>query len=466
MILTRLRSGAFGLLAALAISAYIFAATLKVTIVVTLTAVVVMVPGTKGTTPFSTEEQSVETAILQQELSGWVYDQATDGWVTNCYPRSMGLITGLGDPLFDASIGVGGANLDTLISAHIASGVIGFGYSQGATVQTLWLNDHANGKDQHAPSADKLSFVMIGSPNRPNGGVLARIPGIYVPFLGVTFNGATPESQYKTTDVMRQYDLFGDFPVDPLNVFSLLNAIANAGAIHGDYVVVDTDDPNNWVEVDGNTTYIMAPAKTLPLADALRSFVAKFGRTQTPLVDALEPVLKYLVELGYDRTSQGTPTTFQPGSSIGRFFSTLPQFADAIKQGGAILQSELHPSTVQSPANSQKQDTDPQPDVMMDKPKDDPSVSPTEPKPSSNSPKQRIAPLSTDYLDEPKVRGTRKPGDGLLRTLNQVNRVTHQDSSSPISSSVADDSKNDASVGKRSAASRGSTGHSARNARN
>lgn len=59
------------------------------------------------------------------------------------------------------------------------------------------------------------------------------MPGLYVPILGVTFIGAMPDTQYKVTDVMRQYDLFGDFPIDPLNVLSVLNVLADAGSIHG-----------------------------------------------------------------------------------------------------------------------------------------------------------------------------------------------------------------------------------------
>lgn len=433
--LAELRTGAFRLLAALVISAYILIATLKTMFVIVLTAVVVMVPGTKTTTPFSDEDLSSSTAMLQQELSGWVYGHATDGWITNDYPRSMGLITGFDDPLFNVSTAIGKSNLDSLIAANVASGVICFGYSQGATVATLWLNEHADNKDS-APPAENVSFVLIGSPNRPNGGLLARIPGVYVPVLGVTFNGATPESQYEVTDVIRQYDIFGDFPVDPLNPFSLLNVLAGESTIHGDYIDVDVDDPSNLVEVIGNTTYVMAPAKTLPLADALRGLAAKFGRTETPFIDAMEPALRYLVELGYDRTNQGTTTTFQPGSSIGRFFDTLPQFADTIKQGSAILQSELHSSMVQPPANSQKQNADPQSDVTIDKPEDNSSVSLSTSTPPRGHSRQRVSSQSAAQIEQ-RAGNSRKLGG----------------------------TKSSMHTGKRSAAKHGSTGRPARHAR-
>ncbi|MCA9334633.1 hypothetical protein KC953_00645, partial [Candidatus Saccharibacteria bacterium] len=60
---------------------------------------------------------------------------------------------------------------------------------------------------------------------------------------------------------------------------------------------------------------------------------ALFGRTETPVIDAFEPALKYLVELGYDRTSQATTVPFQPGSSIVRFLNSVPEFTGTLKEG-------------------------------------------------------------------------------------------------------------------------------------
>lgn len=332
-------------------------AALKVATAVVLTATVILVPGTKGPNSPATETPTFLQNILEQELQGWVYQQATDGWAIDNYPRSMGAFTGKGDPLFDSSVGTGAANLDALITSAKVSGAIGFGYSQGATVATKWLRDHANGKDPNAPAADKTSFVMIGNPNRPNGGILARAPKLHIPILGVTFNGATPDTQYKVTDVVRQYDLFGDFPIDPLNVLSVLNVLAGAGSIHGDYTNVDVHDPNNWVEQHGNTTYIMQYAQQLPLLQPLRKMAAAQGKTQTPVLDAVEPVMRYLVELGYDRTNQSKTSTFQPGSSVVRLAQTLPELRQAVNQGVGTLQSELRrpsvkPATTQQPAVS------------------------------------------------------------------------------------------------------------------
>lgn len=344
MILQRVCHGLFAALATLITWSLL---TLKAVTGVVLTATVIMVPGTKGPNGVNIATEFVDS-LFEHVLQGWVCSQASDGMTVNNYPRAMGSLTGESDPLFDDSVGVGLSNMETLIADNQTTGAVTFGYSQGAAVATRWLREHANGNNSDAPAADKTSFVLIGNPNRPNGGLLARMPGLYVPGMGVTFNGATPESQYKVTDVVRQYDLFGDFPIDLLNVFSVLNVLADAGTIHGNYINVDVNDPRNWTEQHGNTTYIMEYAEHLPLLRPLYAMAAAQGMTQTPLLDAVEPVLRYLVELGYDRTNQSTASTFQPGSSVVRFLQTLPEFGQAIQQGLDILQAGLHESTVQS----------------------------------------------------------------------------------------------------------------------
>ena len=58
--------------------------------------------------------------------------------------------------------------------------------------------------------------MFESNPNRPSGGVLGAIRGVYIPILDVTFNGATvtnsPQPTPLTTvDVVHQYDPVGDF---------------------------------------------------------------------------------------------------------------------------------------------------------------------------------------------------------------------------------------------------------------
>lgn len=187
-----------------------------------------------------------------------------------------------------------------------------FGNSQSATVATEEKRDLVAD-----PTVDtsRLQFVLIGDPNRPNGGFLQRFLPITIPIFGyrpttspVDTGGPT------TTDISFQYDIAGDFPTYPLNAFAMLNTVIGIG-IHGSYtstrdgysepeLLAAINDPANR-QVVGNTTYITLPTKVLPLAQAIRDTGYTLGlrAITTPLADLVEPTLRVLVELGYNRSA-------------------------------------------------------------------------------------------------------------------------------------------------------------------
>ena len=72
-------------------------------------------------------------------------------------------------------------------------------------------------------------------------------------------------------------------------------------------------DPANR-QVHGDTTYITIPAKSLPLVDLLRAFGVANGLSDVtaPIADLIEPTMRVLVELGYDRTDYGQPQPIAP----------------------------------------------------------------------------------------------------------------------------------------------------------
>lgn len=126
-----------------------------------------------------------------------------------------------------------------------------FGYSQSARIATnlkqgLVNTYNAVGWD----NAPNLDFVLIGNPNRPNGGLLQRFVGLQIPFFGISFDGATPTNSgcdaagtnchFNTTDFSAQYDGYSDFPKYPLNVLADLNALAGIFTVHGSYFAFDT----------------------------------------------------------------------------------------------------------------------------------------------------------------------------------------------------------------------------------
>lgn len=159
--------------------------------------------------------------------------------------------------------------------------IVVFGLSGGAGASAQWMKKHA--ADVDAPSADRLSFVMIGNPGRKYGGSSRRF-------------ATTPETQYHVIDIARQYDPVADSPDDPFNLLAHLNVMAGIlSPLHTDYSDVDINDPNNIRWTEGNTTYILVPTEKIPLLQPLRALGL------TGLADALNGPLKEIIERGYNR---------------------------------------------------------------------------------------------------------------------------------------------------------------------
>ncbi|MGB3483748.1 MAG: PE-PPE domain-containing protein [Mycobacterium sp.] len=208
------------------------------------------------------------------------------------WPLSKGY---LGDPTYNRSVSLGVAGLNQAITDGAGGEVIVFGHSQGAVVATEYLRQH--------PGSD-LTFVLTGNPNRPNGGILQRFNGLYVPILDISFNGATPTDDATTIDIARQYDGWVDFPRYPLNLVASANALLGIVFLHGKYEEAITPEVLAGLEPTqhGNTTYYLVPTARLPLLMPFEGLLPK------NVLDALDAPLRQIVELGYDRTDYGKPT--------------------------------------------------------------------------------------------------------------------------------------------------------------
>lgn len=171
-----------------------------------------------------------------------------------------------------------------------------FAYSQGARVAGRWLTENIG--TEGVPSADDLSFVLMGNPSRKYGG------------SDRDWETTFPITDYRVIDVSQQYDMASDFPDDPFNLLALLNANAGFFFTHQDYETVDIYDEANYVWVEGNTTYVFVPTENLPLLQPLRWIGLGF------LADALNAPLKEIVERAYDRSylpaQPGLPSTLIP----------------------------------------------------------------------------------------------------------------------------------------------------------
>ena len=225
---------------------------------------------------------------------------------------------------FDQSVAAGLANLDKCVRGTACTvtkppftstgsdsltdtSYVVFGYSQSATIAAFEKYDLI----AHPETGTTVSFVVMSNPNRPNGGILERFVGAYLPILGVTFNGAmttnspdVPGYTLKTVDVAHQYDPVSDFPTNPLNLLSDLNVLIGFFYFHPETAYFAA----NPIELQGqyqDTTYYLAPAKTVPLLMPLE-IIPFIG---APLAAALDPPLRVLIETGYDRTiNPGQPT--------------------------------------------------------------------------------------------------------------------------------------------------------------
>jgi hypothetical protein len=236
-------------------------------------------------------------------------------------PEQLGPLTGLHDMTLDQSVAVGRANLDNCIrgiactatsSPYVSTGsqvltdsaFVVFGESQSANISTY----EKAYLIAHPPTGRTVSFDLTANPNRPNGGLVERFVGAYIPFVGITFNGATQTNSPQptpltTVDVARQYDGWPDFPTNPLNLLADVNALLGATFLHPYYRQIDAPPLLQGYYQD--TTYYLEPTALLPLLMPL----AQIPFVGIPLTKALDPPLRVLVETGYDRTiNPGQPT--------------------------------------------------------------------------------------------------------------------------------------------------------------
>lgn len=229
------------------------------------------------------------------------------------YPASFWPISsgGLSDPTFGQSVTAG---VDALPSPEsVQPGTVFAGGSQGAVVISMYkrkFNDTWASEPEDAPA---ITLVLVENPMRPDGGILERLkPLRKIPILDIPFYGATPtqtagaaEGEITTYDVAFQYNVFCDFPTNPLFILSVINSL----------FPVSTVDPAKVQDAVlqgeyGDTRYYMVPTYPVPILKPLNR-IPKAGPV---LADMLDPAVRLLVEAGYDRTvSPGQPTKAELG---------------------------------------------------------------------------------------------------------------------------------------------------------
>ncbi|WP_396932517.1 PE-PPE domain-containing protein [Mycolicibacterium sp.] len=331
------------------LAAVVLAVTSTITSAVSLAAVALIVPGTGTPDP---SVPPLGTNYMENAVN--YYIQPLDpACATVCTPEPVPYIAqfwpfpfagwgGLNGAKWNVSVASGVQSLnDQIAAANTADpggDIVIFGYSQGATVSNIVKRQLADANGGVIP--DRYSFVLIGDPQRPNGGLFERLALLgTVPILDATFGQPAPTDTtvlpaVNTTDIAFQYDGVADFPANPLNVLADLNALAGFWYIHGNYlsprgtqpatelpygytipelqVAIDCSQSPKNCQTYNDTLYITIPAKTLPIMQPLLDIGAATGTTAIikPFVDLISPVTRVLIETGYDRSNYGRPTPF------------------------------------------------------------------------------------------------------------------------------------------------------------
>ena len=223
---------------------------------------------------------------------------------------------GFGDSVNAGVVALNGDPTDALANGPVSV----LGYSQSATVASVWMNELVA---NNQANLDNLHVTLLGDPNSPIGGILDRFQfpdGVgsgsltpepqHVPFLDIPLNLATTPTDAIDTDIYTgEYDGFADFPEDPSNLFADLNALIGIETVHGFY-----PDPTPGVNLDtgniidlgkiGDTNFFAIPAPLPTLA-----FMYDGGPAGQFFYDSFAPYATLFDDWGY-----GNPG--DPGAGI------------------------------------------------------------------------------------------------------------------------------------------------------
>jgi hypothetical protein len=287
------RSVGVGLLALMSVIALGLASTLTPAIQLLATTALIM-SGTFTPTP---PPAFVDMAKNQFIVPTHPFD-AFDQFVPVTTPEQAWPVTGLFDLPFGTSVRIGLADLQAAMAEHGNDDLVIFGHSQSSVISYLEKRRLAEQFPIGTP-APNIDFVTIGTLNLPNGGVMTRFWGLYLPFVDFYFNGPAPtDTQFDTDIITQRWDGFADFPIYPIVLPSVVNAVLGFFYVHEEYadVTLAPDPSKHFVGKDGDTEYYFFETENLPLFGPLRSL----GVPES-LIDIVEPFATFIVELGYRR---------------------------------------------------------------------------------------------------------------------------------------------------------------------
>jgi hypothetical protein len=235
------------------------------------------------------------------------------------------------------------------------------GMSQGAEVAEI-ARAHMAKDPAYVAHAGDYAFTLIGDPYQPNGGILSRFTGWNrMPILGDLFPFGRPgpsDSPFQTTVYQNQYDGFADFPAyfNPLAVVNAVLGILFEHVLPG-YALEPKASSNMVSTTVGNTTYVTYPQR-LPLLAPLRLAASLIGAQR--LVDAMDPVLRVIIESAYERTAD--PSQVKQFSWItphAKISAALKELPGAFAQSLQILRTGRYTPTLPQPMVNATEPTTP-----------------------------------------------------------------------------------------------------------
>jgi hypothetical protein len=293
----------------------------------------IFIDGTKDIIPTNDPQgdDRMKGALKGAYDQGHVYksEKEVGGNYYVSYPRSFGVLTGLGDPMYDESRGLAKeAAIEAIIDARTQNGaddpIYVIGFSQGANAASDVLQEV---KKRGVPT-DNVTFVLLGNGARNDGGLWARLPaGVYVPFIGLSFGASTnPDPNGPNViQISKQYDGASDVPKYVMNPLAWANTVMGFMSVHNGYYD-DVDISDLDVDGDGKITdaeiaaqQVKDPGKYIITKNGnitdivIRNKVGELPLTQPLLamgvprevVEALDPLLRAIIETGYDRPVDG-----------------------------------------------------------------------------------------------------------------------------------------------------------------
>jgi hypothetical protein len=204
----------------------------------------------------------------------------------------------------------------------IETGSVVFGISQGAQDASTYKSDFNRYWANNAGDPPDIKFVVLGNPDRPNGGSASRLDAASAtPTQTAGADGIT------TYDITRQYDSIADAPTNPTNFLAIANQ--SMGFLFGHIAYASVDMSQAILQdTRGDTNYYLIPTYPLPLLIPL-DVIPGIGHI---IADSMDPTLRVLVEAAYDRTiSPGEPTPSNPN-----YFPDATTLADNLRLASSV----------------------------------------------------------------------------------------------------------------------------------